>query len=313
MIQRHKFAVTGGAGFIGSNIVKRLVEDNNDITVIDNLLTGRIENLEDFKNEIQFINGDIQDLNFLKKEFKDIDYVLHQAALPSVQRSVEDPILTNRNNVDGTLNVLVAARDAGVKRVVFAASSSVYGDTPTLPKHEAMPTNPLSPYAISKLIGEQYCRVFFELYGLETVSLRYFNVFGPKQDPNSHYSAVIPKFIKAMLENKRPVIFGDGEQSRDFTYVENNVDANLLACSAADAPGKVFNIAIGERITLNQLVEMINRILDKEIKPIYEKDKPGDIKHSHADISCAKKILGYEPEYGFEDGLQKTVEWFQAH
>ncbi len=313
MIKRHKFAVTGGAGFIGSNIVKRLVADNNDITVIDNLLTGRIENLEEYKNEIQFINGDIQDLNFLKKEFKDIDYVLHQAALPSVQRSVEDPILTNRNNVDGTLNVLVAARDAGVKRVIFAASSSVYGDTPTLPKHEAMPTNPLSPYAISKLIGEQYCRVFFELYGLETVALRYFNVFGPKQDPNSHYAAVIPKFIKAMLENKRPVIFGDGEQSRDFTYVENNVDANLLACSAADAPGKVFNIAIGERITLNQLVEMINRILDKEIKPIYEKDKPGDIKHSHADISCAKKILGYEPEYGFEEGLQKTVEWFQDH
>ena len=313
MIQRHRFAVTGGAGFIGSNIVKRLVSDNNDIIVIDNLLTGRIENLEDFKNEIQFINGDIQDLNFLKKEFKDIDYVLHQAALPSVQRSVEDPILTNRNNVDGTLNVLVAARDAGVKRVIFASSSSVYGDTPTLPKHEAMPPNPLSPYAISKLVGEQYCRVFFELYGLETVALRYFNVFGPKQDPNSHYSAVIPKFIKAMLENKRPVIFGDGEQSRDFTYVENNVDANLLACSAADAPGKVFNIAIGERITLNQLVEMINRILDKEIKPIYEKDKPGDIKHSHADISCAKKILGYEPEYGFEEGLQKTVEWFQDH
>ena len=311
MIHGKRFVVTGGAGFIGSNIVERLVADNNDVTVIDNLLTGRIENLKDVMSQITFVKGDIQNLDLLKNEFDGVDYVLHQAALPSVPRSIEDPISSNQNNVDGTLNVLVAARDAGVKRVVYAASSSAYGNTPTLPKHEGMAPDPLSPYAITKLIGEQYCKVFYDIYGLETVSLRYFNVFGPKQDPNSHYAAVIPKFITAMLDDDRPIIYGDGEQSRDFTYVQNNVDANLLACTAPKATGKMFNIACGARITLNQLVKLMNDILGKEIEPIYENERAGDVKHSLADIDLARDVLGYEPIYGLEDGLQKTVEWFK--
>ena len=313
MISGKRLVVTGGAGFIGSNIVDRLVAEDNEVVVIDNLLTSKANNLKDVMSRIKFVNGDIQDLDLLAREFEGIDYVLHQAALASVPRSIENPIASNQNNIDGTLNVLVAARDAGVKRVVYAASSSAYGNTPTLPKHEGMTTDPLSPYAITKLVGEQYCKVFYEIYGLETVSLRYFNVFGPRQDPNSHYAAVIPKFITAMLNDERPVIFGDGEQSRDFTYVQNNVDANLLACTAPNAAGKMFNIACGERITLNQLVEVLNDILGKDIEPLYEEERAGDVKHSLADITLARDVLGYEPEYGFREGLVKTVEWFKQH
>ena len=313
MISGKRLVVTGGAGFIGSNIVDRLVAEDNEVVVIDNLLTSKANNLKDVMSRIKFVNGDIQDLDLLAREFEGIDYVLHQAALASVPRSIENPIASNQNNIDGTLNVLVAARDAGVKRVVYAASSSAYGNTPTLPKHEGMASDPLSPYAITKLVGEQYCKVFYEIYGLETVSLRYFNVFGPRQDPNSHYAAVIPKFITAMLNDERPVIFGDGEQSRDFTYVQNNVDANLLACTAPNAAGKMFNIACGERITLNQLVEVLNDILGKDIEPLYEEERAGDVKHSLADITLARDVLGYEPEYGFREGLVKTVEWFKQH
>ena len=313
MISGKRLVVTGGAGFIGSNIVDRLVAEDNEVVVIDNLLTSKANNLKDVMSRIKFVNGDIQDLDLLAREFEGIDYVLHQAALASVPRSIENPIASNQNNIDGTLNVLVAARDAGVKRVVYAASSSAYGNTPTLPKHEGMTTDPLSPYAITKLVGEQYCKVFYEIYGLETVSLRYFNVFGPRQDPNSHYAAVIPKFITAMQNDECPVIFGDGEQSRDFTYVQNNVDANLLACTAPNAAGKMFNIACGERITLNQLVEVLNDILGKDIEPLYEEERAGDVKHSLADITLARDVLGYEPEYGFREGLVKTVEWFKQH
>lgn len=313
MISGKRLVVTGGAGFIGSNIVDRLVAEDNEVVVIDNLLTSKANNLKDVMSRIKFVNGDIQDLDLLAREFEGIDYVLHQAALASVPRSIENPIASNQNNIDGTLNVLVAARDAGVKRVVYAASSSAYGNTPTLPKHEGMAPDPLSPYAITKLVGEQYCKVFYDIYGMETVALRYFNVFGPRQDPNSQYAAVIPKFITAMLNDERPVIFGDGEQSRDFTYVQNNVDANLLACTAANAAGRMFNIACGERITLNQLVEVLSDILGKDIEPLYEEERAGDVKHSLADITLARDVLDYEPEYGFREGLVKTVEWFKQH
>ena len=313
LIKGKRFIVTGGAGFIGSNIVIELVKNNNEVVVIDNLLTGKFNNLSGVMDQIRFVEGDIQDLDLLKREFIDIDYVLHQAALPSVPRSVDDPIASNQNNVDGTLNVLVAARDAEVKRVVYAASSSAYGNSPSLPKKEDMKPDPLSPYAITKLVGEQYCKVFYELYGLETVSLRYFNVFGPHQDPNSQYAAVIPKFITAMLNDESPVIFGDGEQSRDFTYIQNNVDANLLACEVTGVAGKMFNIASGERISLNELVAMLKKILGKKIEPVYKEPRPGDVKHSLADITLAREILGYKPRYGFEDGLKKTVEWFDNY
>jgi len=311
LITGKRFVVTGGAGFIGSNIVAKLVKNNNDVIVIDNLLTGKVENLSDVYDKIRFVNGDIQDLDLLKKEFSDVDYVLHQAALPSVPRSIEDPLTCNQNNIDGTLKVLVAARDSHVKRVVYAASSSAYGDTPTLPKIEDMKPDPLSPYAITKLVGEQYCKVFYELYGLETVSLRYFNVFGQHQDLESQYGSVIPKFVTAMLKDEQPVIFGDGEQSRDFTHVYNNVEANLLACVVQDAASMMFNIACGDRITLNELVRIINEILCKDIEPIYADPRPGDVKHSQADITLAQNILGFEPKYSFKEGLQKTIEWFE--
>lgn len=313
MLKAKKVVVTGGSGFIGSNIVERLLAYGNEVVVIDNFLTGRKENIDSFKDDLQLIDGSIQDLELLKTNFEGVDYVLHQAALPSVPRSIDDPITTNKNNIDGTLNVLVAAKDAGVKRVIYAASSSAYGNTPTLPKHEGMQSDPLSPYAISKLAGEQYCKVFYEIYGLETVALRYFNVFGPRQDPNSHYAAVIPKFIKKMLNGESPIIFGDGEQSRDFTYVQNNVDANLLACTAADAPGKVFNIACGGRITLNELVMFLNDIIGTDIVPVYDAERPGDVKHSLADVTRARDILGYKPSYDLKEGLLETVEWFKEH
>ncbi len=299
--------VTGGMGFIGSHLTERLLEDN-EVTVIDNESTGKIENIKHLlgHKNLTVIRGSIVDLN-LTEIFKDKDYVFHLAAIPSVPRSVKDPFSSNNSNVTGTLNVLIAAKDAGIKKVIFSSSSSVYGDTPTLPKREDMPINPMSPYAITKATGEMYCRVFQDLYDLPTVSLRYFNVFGPRQDPNSQYAAVIPKFITAILNDESPVIYGDGEQSRDFTFVKNVVNANILSCESKKTG--VFNIACGRRITINQLVDYINEILGKEIKSIHAEPRAGDIKHSLADISKAKEF-GYDPIDNFKDELKTVAEWF---
>lgn len=305
-MKNYQIIVTGGLGFIGSNLVEKLIK-HNEVTIIDDQSTGKIENIQEIdQDNLTLIKGSITDLN-LTKIFKDHDYVLHQAALPSVPRSISDPKSSNEANITGTLNVLIAAKDSGIKKVVCASSSSVYGDTPTLPKSENMPVNPLSPYAITKMTAEFYCNVFQEIYGLQTVSLRYFNVFGPKQDPNSQYAAVIPNFISAIKNNKPPVIYGDGEQSRDFSYVKHIVDANMLACES-DKTG-VYNIACGRRITVNQLVEMINEIMGKNIEPVYSEPRPGDIKHSLADISKAK-AFGYEPKSDFMMELKETIKWF---
>lgn len=305
-----KVLVTGCAGFIGSNIVESLINKNYSVVGLDDLSTGRIENLKglDFK----FIRGSINDKKLLMKILPDIDYVLHQAAIPSVFRSIEDPVKSNYSNINGTLNLLVCARDSNVKRVVYASSSSVYGDSKELPKKEALKINPISPYALTKYAGEQYCKLFNDIYGLETISLRYFNVFGPRQDPNSEYSAVIPKFIRLMLDGKRPTIYGDGFTSRDFTYIENVIEANILCLNAPEnSCGEAYNIACGERISLNKLVETINEILGSDIKPKFDKEKPGDIKHSLADISKARKYLNYKPKIFFREGLKKTIEWYK--
>ena len=305
--------VTGGAGFIGSNLTEALLKGKHFVRVLDDFSTGKRENLTLDKGypSLETIEGDIRDLRTCKQVIKGVDYVFHQAALPSVQRSIEDPETSNAVNVGGTLNILLAAKEEGVKRVMYAASSSIYGDTPTLPKHEEMPPHPLSPYALQKYVGEQYCRLFYQLYGLETISLRYFNIFGPRQDPNSLYSAVIPKFIDALVQDRPPIIFGDGEQSRDFTYIENVVQANLLAMSAEHLHGEVINIACGQRISLNQLLKVLKEILGSKQSPIYQEPRKGDVKHSLADIRKAKQIIHYEPEVGIEIGLNKTVEYFQ--
>jgi UDP-glucose 4-epimerase len=307
-MKNQKMLITGGAGFIGSNLASKLAE-NNEVVILDNLSTGKMENIKELivKDNVKFIHGSILDLELLQNCFADADYIFHLAALPSVPRSIKDPIRSNETNVKGTLNVLVAARDAGVKNVVFSSSSSVYGDTPKLPKIEDMPVNPLSPYAITKMTGEYYCKVFQELYGLQTISLRYFNVFGPKQNPNSQYAAVIPKFITAISNDESPVIYGDGEQSRDFSFVNHVVDANILSCES-DKTG-VFNIACGRRITINELVDLINEILGKSIKAEHVDTRAGDIKHSLADISRAK-TFGYNPEGNFKDELAEVVRWF---
>jgi len=305
------FLVTGGAGFIGSNIVIELVRRGESVRIVDNFATGRRENLEEILNKVELIEGDICDGRLMRQAVSGIDYVLHQAAIPSVARSVEDPVTTNKANVEGTLSVLIASRDAGVKRVVFASSSSIYGDSPALPKTEDMPPDPLSPYAASKLIGEYYSKIFQELFGLEILCLRYFNVFGPRQDPTSQYAAVIPLFITAVASDREPTIYGDGLQSRDFTFVENVVEANLLACSAPkEATGEVYNIACGERFTLLQLLDELGRILKKKPRPFFEPPRPGDVKHSLADISRARDLLGFEPKVSFADGLRRTVSWF---
>lgn len=306
-----KYIVTGGAGFIGSNIVKELVKRGETVKVIDNLSTGYEKNFAEINDKVEFVEGDIKDLEFLQKEFAGFDYVLHQAALCSVPRSINDPIASNANNTDGTLNVLVAARDNKIKRVVYASSSSVYGDQELDYKVETLPIKPLSPYALNKYAAERYTQLFYEIYGLETVCLRYFNVFGPNQDPDSAYSAVIPLFIKAMLKGESPIIFGDGSQARDFTYVENNVEANILAATGAQGAGEVCNIACGESISLNELVGMINKNLGTDIKPVYRESRQGDIKISKANIDKAKNILGYEPKVNFEEGLKKTIEWYK--
>ncbi|MBN2372633.1 SDR family oxidoreductase [bacterium] len=304
------YLVTGGAGFIGSNIVDALLDKGEKVRVVDNISTGKRQNLLPFMERIEFIEADILDMDIMKDACKGVDFVIHQAALPSVPRSVADPISSNRANVDGTLNILWAARETGVKRVVYASSSSVYGNQPTVQKHEAMPANPMSPYAISKYAGELYSQVFCQIYGISTVCLRYFNVFGPRQDPRSQYAAVIPKFITALISGNRPVIYGDGEQSRDFTFVDNVVQANILAANAKGLSGKVFNIACGKRTTLNQLVNKMKEILNTGINPVYADPRPGDVLHSLADISMAKKILGYRPDYSMEEGLKKTIDWF---
>jgi len=305
--------VTGGAGFIGSNLTEALLQRGHLVRVLDDFSTGKKENLVFDKTypSLEIVEGDIRDLSTCQKAMKGMEYVFHQGAMPSVQLSVEDPGTSNAVNTGGTINVLLAAREKGVKRVIYASSCAIYGDTRTLPIHEEMPSNLLSPYALQKYIGEQYCRLFYQLYGLETISLRYFNIFGPKQDPNSLYSAVIPKFIDALLQGRPPIIFGDGEQSRDFTYIENVVQANLLAMSAEHLQGEAINVACGERTSLNQLLNVLKKILGSKLSPIYQESRKGDVKHSLADIRMGKEVIQYEPKVGIDIGLKKTVEFFQ--
>jgi len=307
------YLVTGGAGFIGSNIVVELLQRGERVRVLDNFSTGRRKNLSDVLDNLELIEGDLCDLDTCRRAVRGVDYVLHQGAVPSVQRSIDDPITSNDANIKGTLNLLIAARDADVRRLVYASSSSIYGDSPTLPKQENMPLRPKSPYAVSKLAAEHYCRIFTSVFGLETVSLRYFNVFGPRQDPTSHYAAVVPLFIKAMLVGKPPTIYGDGLQSRDFTYVGNNVHANLLAAMAEDVAGQVFNVACGQRYTLLELVATLNEILGMHIEPLFAPPRPGDVKHSLADISRAQAKLGYTVKVDFRAGLGKAVAWYREH
>lgn len=306
------YLITGGAGFIGSNIVDELLRRGGNVRVIDNLSTGLAENLTATRDRIKFCEADIRDLDRIRPCFEGADYVIHLAALASIPRSIADPITSNAVNVDGTLNVLVAARDAKAKRVVFAASSSAYGDNPVLPRVETHEPRPLSPYALMKLTGEYYCKVFTNIYGLETVSLRYFNIFGPRQNPNSPYTGVLSLFNAAYIRGTTPTVYGDGEQSRDFTYVSNVVDASLRACTAAGASGGVYNIGVGEQHSINQVIAMMNKIFGSEVKPNYAPARKGDVRESLADISLATAVLGYTPIVSFEDGLRKTVEWYRA-
>ena len=305
------YLVTGGAGFIGSHLAEELLRRGETVRVVDNLSTGKRQNITHIPS-VEFIEGDLADLDVARRAVKGIDYVLHQAAIPSVPRSVEDPITSNRANIDASLNVLVAARDAGVKRLVYAGSSSAYGNTPTLPKVETMAPAPLSPYALQKLVAEQYCQMFTRLYGLQTVTTRYFNVFGPRQDPSSPYSGVISLFISALCEGRRPTIFGDGEHTRDFTYVANVVDGVLRACTADNASGEVINVATSGRISLNTLFNTVRDLVGSTVEPIYAEPRAGDVRDSQADISKAKRVLGYQPSVTFEAGLAKTVEWFRS-
>ena len=305
------YLVTGGAGFIGSHLTEELVRRGHAVRVADSLVTGKRSNLDHIPSA-EFREGDLANLDFAREVVEGCDYVLHQAAIPSVPRSVKDPITSNRANVDATLSVLVAARDAGARRVVFAGSSSAYGNTPTLPKREDMPANPLSPYALQKVVAEQYLQMFTSLYGLETVSIRYFNVFGPRQDPSSPYSGVISVFATALLENRPPTIYGDGGQTRDFTYVANVVDGVLRACEAPAAAGQVINVATGGRISLNELFKEMKKIVGAGVEPIYMEERPGDVRDSQADIRKAREILGYEPTVSFEEGLKTTIEWYRT-
>ena len=305
------YLVTGGAGFIGSHLAEELVRRGHRVRVADSLVTGKRSNL-DHLEAVEFFEGDVSDLPFARRAVAGCDYVLHQAALPSVPRSVKDPLTSNKANVDGTLNMLVAARDARVRRFVFAGSSSAYGDTPTLPKHETMPTKPQSPYALQKIVGEQYLQLFTRLYGIETVSIRYFNVFGPRQDPSSPYSGVISVFATALLQERPPTIYGDGEQTRDFTYVANVVDGVLRACEAPGASPLVINVATGGRISLNTLFETMRRLIGGDVHPNYVPTRDGDVRDSQADITLARRVLGYEPIVSFEDGLKRTVDWYRT-
>jgi len=309
-MKNKRVAITGGAGFIGSNLAHELATDNA-IIIIDDLSTGRAENIAGLtdKENVTFIQGSILDLHLLEDAFKGVDFVFHEAAIPSVPRSIEDPLSTNEVNITGTLNVLIAARDNKVKKVVFGSSSSVYGDTPTLPKTEDMTPNPQSPYALTKLVGEYYCRVFHQIYGLPTICLRYFNIYGPRQDPNSQYAAVIPRFISRVWQDKSPIIYGDGEQTRDFTFIQDAIQANIVAAET-DATG-VFNVGTGGNTTINRLAEAIIRITGRDLQPIYQEPRAGDIRNSLADVSRAKAI-GYEPKYSLEDGLQETIRRFSG-
>jgi UDP-glucose 4-epimerase len=306
-----KFLVTGGAGFIGSNICRRLVSEGCFVRVVDNLLTGKKSNLVDVIDKIEFIQADMGDSEVAQSALKDIDVVLHQGALPSVPVSVDNPAATHQHCINATFTLLLAARDAGVKRFVYAASSSAYGDSPTSPKVETMQTSPLSPYAVAKLTGEYYCSVFYNIYGLQTISLRYFNVFGPYQDPASQYAAAIPAFVTAILKDESPTIYGDGEQSRDFTYIDNVVHANLLAARANQTKGEVINIACGQAVTVNEIIDMINTLLGKNVKPKYTDPRPGDVKHSLADITAAQKLINFKPLVSFHEGLKKAIDWYR--
>jgi nucleoside-diphosphate-sugar epimerase len=307
-----QFVVTGGAGFIGSHLVHRLLAEGGRVRVVDNLATGKRERLSDVRDAVEFLEGDLADPDVCENALRGADYVLHQAAIPSVQRSINDPVGTNEANITSTLNVLAACRNHGVRRLVFAASSSAYGNSPVLPKREDMPPSPLSPYALQKFVGERYCQLFFELYGLETVGLRYFNVFGPGQDPYSEYSAVIPKFANRLQRGKSIVVYGDGEQSRDFTYIDNVVEANLLALGAKRAAGSVINVGCGERITLNRLIKILEDILKVRATVDYQPARPGDVRDSLADISRAQDLLGYRPTVAVTEGLRRTVAWFAS-
>jgi UDP-glucose 4-epimerase len=308
-----RYVVTGGGGFIGSHIVEELLRRKQDVKVIDNFSTGKRENIRDFEERVDVVEADLAEVTDLAGLVRGADYVIHQAAIPSVPKSIIDPLKSHHANVDATLRLLLACRDAGVRRVVYASSSSLYGDSPTLPKHEGMPPNPLSPYGAQKLFGEIYCQVFTKAYNLETVSLRYFNVFGPRQDPTSQYSGVLALFIPAVLKGKRPTIYGDGLQSRDFTYVQNVVDGNLLACTAPGVQGEAINIACGDRITVNSMLEQINTIAGRDIVPIYAEPRAGDIKHSQADVTKAKEKLNYKAQVSFGEGLRRTIEWYRDH
>ena len=309
---KRTYLVTGGAGFIGSHIAERLVRDGHRVRVLDDFSSGKNANLESFVEGIEIVRGDIRDARLVNEASRGVEVVFHEAALGSVPRSVADPLSTHEVNITGTFNVLLAARDAGVKRVVYASSSSVYGETPVLPKHEEMIPQPLSPYALSKLVGEHYAQVFKKVYGFEVVALRYFNIFGPRQDLESQYAAVIPRFITALLTGNSPVVYGDGLQSRDFTYVENVVDANLLAAEADGAAGRAFNVACGGRYTLIELLDRLKELIGSEIEAAHEPSRAGDVRDSQASIEAAQRVLGYRVSVGFEEGLRKTVDWYRT-
>ena len=305
--------VTGGAGFIGSHLAGRLVELGHSVRVLDNLATGRRENLSEWIDKIDFIEGDLRRPEHCAAACRDIEVVFHEGAIPSVPTSVENPVASHEANIDGTFNLLMAARDAKCRRVVYAASSSAYGNEATLPAVETQRPVPVSPYAVNKLVGELYCRTFTECFGLDTVSLRYFNVFGPRQDPRSQYAAAIPAFVTALLRDEPPTVYGDGEQTRDFTFIENVVHANLLATQSKRCGGALVNAACGSRVTVNQIIAQINELLGKDIKPKYVDDRPGDVKHSWADISAARALLGYEPRVDFNEGLKRSIAWYAEH
>lgn len=307
------FLVTGGAGFIGSHIVHRLAQLGRSVRVLDNFSTGKRQNLSEVADRIDLIEGDMADPAIARRACEGVDVVLHQAAIPSVPKSVADPVSSHRANVEGTFQLLVAAREAGVRRFVYAGSSSAYGESKTLPKVESMATDPLSPYAVQKLTGEYYCRAFARCYGMQTLTMRYFNVFGPRQDPASQYAAAIPAFVTSILRGHPPTVYGDGEQTRDFTYIDNVVEANLLAARAAKTSGEVINIACGGHVTVNEIIRDINKLLGKDVKPNYQPSRQGDIRHSWADIGLSEQVIGFRPVVSFAEGLRRAIDWYASN